>query len=291
MRTLCVGDALVDLVCERHVDGLAEADGFARHFGGATANACVVAARLGGDVALAGAAGDDEWGRWLRDRLAAEGVGIEWFELVPGSTALAFVTVDPDGEPAYALRDGVEPPLARLPEALEDCDALAFSSNALVGEAERAVTLAARERALEAGKPVVLDANLRLHRWPHPGRAATEVRGCLAGAFLVKCNRAEAAMLSGEDDPERAAAGLLAAGVRHVIVTLGARGAILRGELRHAVPGVPARVVNTAGAGDAFLGALLARLGQSDYYPATLAAALGEAAAEAARATERWGAT
>jgi fructokinase len=291
VRTLCIGDALVDLVCERRVDGLAEADAFARHLGGATANACVVAARLGAGVALAGGAGDDEWGRWLRDRLAAEGVGMDWFGLVADEpTGLAFVTVDRAGEPSFHLRSGATGSLERVEEALAAHDALAFSSNALVGEAERAATLAAREEALAAGKPVVVDANLRLHRWPHPGRAATETRACLPEAFLVKCNRAEAQMLSGEADPLRAAEGLLAGGARNVIVTLGAEGALLRGELRHRVAGAPAEVVNTSGAGDAFLGVLLARLGQSDYYPPTLAAALAEAAREGARATERWSA-
>src|SRR3712207_2891942 len=64
VRTLCLGEALVDLVCERPVSGLAQADAFVPHFGGATANVCVTAARLGGDVALAGGAGDDGWGHW-----------------------------------------------------------------------------------------------------------------------------------------------------------------------------------------------------------------------------------
>jgi fructokinase len=292
VRTLCIGDALVDLICEQPLRDLGDATAFARHPGGATANAAVVAARLGGDVALAGGAGDDAWGGWLRDNLAAEGVGVEWFELVAGGpTAVALVTVDQAGEPSYLVHGGVVPELLDLPAAVDACDALAFASNALVDEGVREATLAARERAIGQGKPVVVDANLRLHRWANPGRAATELRACLPGAFLVKANRAEAKMLSGEDDPVRAAEGLLAGGARNVIVTLGAEGALLRGELRRQVPGVDATVLNTAGAGDTFLGVLLARLGQADYYPPVLAAALAEATREAARATERWPAT
>jgi len=52
----------------------------------------------------------------------------------------------------------------------------------------------------------------------------------------------------------------------------------------------PVRVRSTIGAGDAFLGVMIAGLGQTDYYPSALAAALPAAAAEAARACERWGA-
>lgn len=69
MATLCLGEALVDLVCERPVRGLAEADAFVPRFGGAVANAAVMAARRGAAVALAGGAGEDAWGRWLRSRL------------------------------------------------------------------------------------------------------------------------------------------------------------------------------------------------------------------------------
>jgi sugar/nucleoside kinase (ribokinase family) len=41
MPTLCLGEALVDLMCERPVSGLAQADAFVPHFGGAVANVAV----------------------------------------------------------------------------------------------------------------------------------------------------------------------------------------------------------------------------------------------------------
>ena len=94
MRTLCLGEALVDLICERPIQRLAEAESFVPHFGGAVANVAVVAARAGARVALAGGAGDDAWGRWLRDRLEDEGVDLSLFELIEGrQTPLAVVTV------------------------------------------------------------------------------------------------------------------------------------------------------------------------------------------------------
>jgi hypothetical protein len=68
MRTLILGETLVDLICERPVAAPGEADAFVPHFGGAGANVAVTAARAGADVALAGGAGDDDWGRWLQGR-------------------------------------------------------------------------------------------------------------------------------------------------------------------------------------------------------------------------------
>src|SRR5204863_2682894 len=124
MRTLCFGEVLVDLVCEHAVDSPSQADAFVPRFGGDVANAAVTAARAGAQVALSGAAGDDAWGAWLRDRLADEGVVLDWFALLDGvSTPVAFVTVDSQGEPAFVFYGHSTAAGARLPEALAACDA------------------------------------------------------------------------------------------------------------------------------------------------------------------------
>jgi sugar/nucleoside kinase (ribokinase family) len=298
VRTLCFGEALVDLICERPAASLAEADAFVAHPGGVSANVAVAAARAGADVTLAGGAGDDPWGAWLCDRLAAERVDLRWFALAAGvATGVAFVTLDDRGEARYHVHaDGIPGPAAALRERLlhgvEATDALCFGSNALVGKAEAAMTMAARERALELGHPIVFDANIRLGRWEgNRGRAGAAAGACVPLAFLVKCNMLEARLMTGESGAEAAAASLLAAGAQHVIVTLGGRGAILRGKgLRRDVGARPAQVVSTVGAGDVFTGVVLAALGKTDFYAPAIAAALPAAAAEAARACERWGA-
>jgi len=297
MRTLCVGEALVDLVCEHPVGALVEADAFVPHFGGAIANVAVTAARRGADVALAGGVGDDAWGHWLRGRLEAEGVVLDHF-IIGGAarTPVAFVTLDGGAQPTLTIY-GEAPGAAlgglgeRMADAVDAADALFFASNTLVGEPERAVTLAARERALAAGKPVVLDPNLRLERWRSTSAAVEVVGECVPRSFLVKCNAEEARALTGEEDPDAAAASLLAAGAGHVVITLGPDGALLRGGgVDRDVRGVPARPVDTTGAGDAVSGVLLARLTAGGYDPAVLADALPEAVVAAARVTERFGA-
>jgi len=213
-RTLCLGEALVDLICERPIEDLARADSFVPHFGGAVANVAVIAARYGAHVTLAGGAGDDAWGAWLRARLRREGVDVSLFKLIAGSqTPLAMVAVGADGEPSY------------------------------------------------------------------------EIYG---GALLVRANEEEVALMTGEGDSERAALALLESGARLVVVTLGAEGAILRGEVRADVPGVPADVFSTIGAGDVLSGILLAGLADRGFEPAAVAAALPLAVEASARACERW---
>ncbi|MDX6661799.1 MAG: fructokinase, partial [Solirubrobacteraceae bacterium] len=95
VRILMLGEALVDLVCERPVERVSDADAFVPHPGGAVANAAAVAASLGARVELLGGAGDDDWGRWLRKGLDDAGVGLEWFSLLDGvRTPVALVWVD-----------------------------------------------------------------------------------------------------------------------------------------------------------------------------------------------------
>jgi sugar/nucleoside kinase (ribokinase family) len=144
VRTLCFGEAIVDLICHRHVSSLAEADAFVAHQGGVSANVAVTAARAGADVALAGGAGDDAWGGWLHDRLEAEHVLLDWFRLAGAQrTGLTFVTVDELGEPTYELHgDGISATISglkrRLLAAVDETDALFFGSNVLAGKSEAA---------------------------------------------------------------------------------------------------------------------------------------------------------
>jgi sugar/nucleoside kinase (ribokinase family) len=299
MRTLCFGDAIVDLVCPAPAASYDEAASFVPSPGGVIANVAVTAARHGAEVSFAGGAGADRWGRWLHERLAGAHVDLRWFGLAEGhATAVAFTTVDAQGEPTWDLYgDGVAASLSALdgllPGAVEATDALLLTSNTLADPDAEQLTMAARERALELGRPIVFDPSVRLHRWRNgPSGAAAACNACVPDAFLVKCNALEARIMTGEGNPEAAAASLLAGGAQHVIVTLGTGGAILRAKgMRVDVRAPrPARLLSTIGAGDVFLGVVLAQLGRTDFYPSALAASLPAAAEQAARACERWGA-
>ena len=141
MRTLCFGDAIVDLICQRPVASYDEVDAFVPALGGVIANVAATAARQGAAVSFAGGAGADRWGRWLHERLDAAGVDLRWFDLAPGhATAVAFTTVDEQGEPTWELYgDGVAASLEALDGlllgAVDETDALLFTSNTLADRA------------------------------------------------------------------------------------------------------------------------------------------------------------
>jgi len=295
-RVLCLGEPVVDLVCERQVTDVTAADAFVPRLGGAAATVAAVAAGIGAPVTVAGGAGEDAWGRWAVRRLARAGVETSLLSLLPGArTQLAFVIVDGSGEPAYTVygdhQEMVVPALGeRLQDAVSAARGLFVTSTTLVGPGERALTMRARQLALDAGLPVVFDPNVRLDRWRSAADAAASVNALVPGALLVRANLAQATLMTGESDPERAAVAMLKAGARLVAITLGADGAMLRGELRADVDGFPARVASTVGAGDVFTGVLLGRLALSDFYPPVVAASMREAVGAASAACERWGA-
>jgi sugar/nucleoside kinase (ribokinase family) len=292
----CVGESLVDLICERPVAGFDEADAFVPHPGGAPTNVAVQAAREGAAVALAGGAGDDAWGRWLQRRLTEEGVDLRFWRLLHGEeTAVAFAVLDRDAVPEFLIYgDGIRAAMVSLEPLLDKAvtaaSGIVVGSNTMAGQRERQITFRARELALARGAHVVFDWNLRLHRWRDADEATSVARTACEGALLVKLNVDEARVLTGETDPSRAAHRVALLGCNLALVTLGPAGALLRGDVSADVAGVPARVVDTTGAGDALLGVLLGALQTSGWAPAAVAEALPQAVEVAARTTERFGA-
>lgn len=294
---LFVGETLVDLMCHRPVSDWAQVDSFIPHCGGAPTNAAVVAARCGAVVAIGGGVGDDHWGHWLASRLLEERVDLRWWtQLAGGHTSVAFVAIDSQAVPEFliygegitAAMEAFEP---RLHDAVVTSAAVEFGSNTLVGERERKISRQVREFALAQGKPVIVDVNLRPCRWRSTEEAIDVVRSFCRDALLVKMSSDEALLLTGEQDPATAAECICSSlSTSLTVVTLGPEGALMRGGATADVPGVPAEVVDTTGAGDTVTGVLVAALAGSGFDPQIAAQALPLAVATASRSTEGYGA-
>ncbi len=202
---VCLGEALVDFVCERPVSSLGEADFFVPRQGGSLANIAMAAARFSDRVELIGGVGDDEWGRWLRARLEAAGVDLARFDLLPGvQTSHAFVSVDEGGEPTFAFYGDKVRPSAHAGVHLDaaisgDDGVLVVGSDSLLGEDEREVTMRAVTLARERGWAILCDPNLRPNRWASRDEMVETISSLIAGADVVKLNEHEAFELSGHD--------------------------------------------------------------------------------------------
>jgi sugar/nucleoside kinase (ribokinase family) len=228
--------------------------------------------------------------------LREEGVSLRHWQRLEGvPTVVAFVVIDEEAVPDYLIYGEGLGPVARafsphVDEVVADSALVVLGSNTMLGEEERAVTMALRERALATGTDVLFDANLRLARWRDRDLAVELCRTACEGARLVKANMDEVRLLTGHTDPVSGAEAICGLGARNALVTSGAGGAVVRGEVSAEVDAVPARVVDTTGAGDAMAGAFVAALTRGGGEPEALRRALPLGAFLAARATESLGA-
>lgn len=247
-----------------------------RHGGGKGANAAVAAARVGARVALIGAVGDDDVGASALEELRAEGVDVSAVAVVGEEpTGMALIVVDEGGENTVAVGAGANAALpaahveAALAACLDDCGCVLVST-----EIPDAAVAAAVRAAHARGLPCVLN--------PAPARAP--LLELASERPLLTPNAGEARVLaaaagSEARDPDDAARVLAELTGAPVVVTLGARGALLMTDEGDAVP-FPARAarpVDTTGAGDTFNGALAARLAAGDALSAAIPYALAAA--------------
>ncbi|SEP70080.1 ribokinase [Lentzea xinjiangensis] len=216
--------------------------------GGKGANTAVAAARVGASVALVGAVGDDGYGSVLRESLESAGVGTSLVKTSARPTGIAYITVTPDGENSIVVSPG-----ANSDVAPSDVDSLSFDGVRVLTcslEVPLETVVHAIGVAARAGVRPVLNLS----------PVAELPAEALRQLDVLIVNEHEAAQLA----PDWR--GLLGLGPASAIVTLGSRGAAV--VTRSGVVEVPSievpEVVDTTGAGDAFAGALSARLAQGD---------------------------
>jgi ribokinase len=248
--------------------------------GGKGANQAAAAALLGASVAFLGRVGDDGFGEPLIEALADKGVDTGLIEASPGSsTGTAFITLTPDGENAITVAPGANRSLSV--EDVDDASDAIGDAQVMVAQMEvpfevvlRAVEVAARRgtRAL---------VNLA------PTREVPQK--LLEKLDPLVVNEHEAAFLLGEkvegvEGAIAAAPELLALGPKAVVITLGREGVVFSdGESAQHVTSPEVEVVDTTGAGDAFVGALAAKLAKDDSLQDAVAYAVRAGAAAVTR--------
>lgn len=225
--------------------------------GGKGANQAVAAARQGACVSMLGAVGTDAYGGAFLKLLQAENISSAGVSLSAAQpTATGMIMLDAQGENRIIVIPGANHafPVSALEDArelLSDAGLVMLQLELLPEVTERAVLLCA-----ELHVPVLLDpapaAPIAEHLWPLIDYLTpNESELAYYAGFPVDTDEAAA----------RAVSLLLAKGVRHVVATLGARGAVLGGASGVTfLPPFTAEAVDTVGAGDAFNGGLAAAL-------------------------------
>lgn len=260
MEVLVFGSANIDLNC--YVQRLPRTGEtlhghkFATGYGGKGANQCVAAAKMGAQTAMIAKVGDDAWGPTYVESMKKEGINTDHMEILKGeTTGIAQICVADNGENHIVIVAGANNLLSvnDVTKARQMFD----TAKILVCQLETPVeaTLA----ALQNFKGIsILNAAPALANMP---------LDLLKAATIFCVNENEASLTSGcgqisnLEEAKAVTIHLMEMGANTVIVTLGEQGAI------YAISSAPCtvihvptkkidKVVDTTGAGDAFIGSL-----------------------------------
>jgi fructokinase len=306
-KIVCFGEALIDMLAQPPASP-DEPRSFLQYAGGAPANVAVAAARLGADVHFAGMLGQDMFGDFLFESLAAAGVATDCIARTSeAKTALAFVALDEQGERSFSF---YRPPAADLlfratdfkPACFDGTSVFHVCSNSLTEAGVAEATYEGMRRARAKGAIVSIDLNLRPALWSAGEDPTPRLWQALVEADLVKLSREELDYLAG---PLRGEAAVIERLWQHqakiLVVTDGARPiAWHTRSAQGTVETFRVTAIDTTAAGDAFVGGLLFHLagrgvgqqGMADFVSDHdgIAAALRFAAAVGALAVTRKGA-
>ena len=242
--------------------------------GGKGANQAVAAARMGAQVSLIGCVGADAFGAEMRDRLAADGIDLDYVDIAQGApTGVAVIQVDAGSQNCIVIAAGANALLTgqsidRAAAAIEQAQLLICQLETPLPAVQRAIEIARRQ-----GKRVLLN--------PAPAQALDP--GLLKQVDYLIPNETEATLLTGvavTDIPsaEVAAKQLRAQGAEVVLLTVGAKGVlVVDGTGTKLLPALSVRAVDSTAAGDTFVGSFA--VGLAEGLPLAEAVMLGQRAA------------
>jgi sugar/nucleoside kinase (ribokinase family) len=260
---LCVGLIGADHVCGPLANWpdpgtLVATSGITLTVGGSAANVAVDLARLGISVALNSCIGQDLHGRFLQEFLERSGVNCEALQVSPSLPSSQTLVINVAGEDRRFLHDygacaeltGLDIPDSLWPGCRAVCVAGLGLNTALSGENVTRLF----QRAHRQGALTVLDVV-----FADPQQAFAMVKDALPETDVFLPNTDEARLMTGLSDPLEQAACFHQFGAKTVVITLGAKGAILSapecGLLRF--PAYDVQQVDGTGSGDAFLAGYL----------------------------------
>jgi len=264
---VCMGEYLVEFVSTRPNAPLEEAAEFVRGPGGAPANVAVALQRLGMSARFIGKVGNDPFGEFLRHSLQQTGVDTTYLLTDHSArTTAVYVAVWQDGRKDLCFYRNPGADMMLTPEeipqsAFEGARAFHYGSITFIDEpcasAQRKALAIARERGLM----ISYDPNYRPTLWPSVQRAREVIQDSFRYCHLAKVSEEEWEVASGHMQLEAGIKAILDRGVELLIVSRGPDGALAtNGDYRLSVPGWKVPVVETTGAGDGFLAAVINRL-------------------------------
>lgn len=270
MKILCIGEALIDMICTDTNTSLSKGEHFLKKTGGAPTNVAAAIAALGGKVALAAKVGKDPFGTQLIDVMKDFNVDTTFMlQDATHFTTIAFVSLMDNGERDFVFSRGADGQLSEADIAsinVDDYNIVHFGSATgfLEGPLKQAYT-SLLQSAIAHNCCISFDPNYRHLLF----KDNTESFVTQSWYFLKNCNffkvsDEEAMLLTNTSTVAEAASLLLEKTTATFTITLGKDGTMLGfNNSTEIIPSIPIKPIDTTGAGDAFTGAVLYQLRNS----------------------------
>lgn len=277
MSVLCIGEALIDMICTDKGQSLSEGQHFLKKPGGAPTNVAAAIGALGGKIQLSAKVGDDPFGRQLKQVMEDFHVDTTHLHLDPQHfTTFAFVSLMLDGERDFVFNRGADAQLSQAEIEQINVDELSIlhfgSATAFLDGPLNEAYYLLKDKAKAQGKIISFDPNYRHLLFGHLQESFIRQSWIfLKEADFIKLSDEEAILITGEPNLDAAAQKLLEACKGVFTITLGKEGTLLglQGKT-YVIPSIPIKPVDTTGAGDAFVGAVLYQLDQQKTHAAQL---------------------
>ncbi|MBP0579810.1 sugar kinase [Labrys sp. LIt4] len=257
-KIVTIGEILVEIMATTTGNGFLEPQPLVGPFpSGAPAIFIDQVGKLGHPAAIVSAVGDDDFGTLNLERLRRDGVDVSAVAVHAGAaTGSAFVRYRPDGGRSfvYNMRDSAAGRIAATPEAeavLAEAGHLHIMGSGLPVPAVADMILKTLPGLKARGGTVSFDPNIRRETLRDGSKAVFHT--VLAATDLFLPSGEELSLVSGETDEDKAVAGVLATGVKEIVLKRGAGGAShFSREGRTDMPGFAVTEIDPTGAGDCF---------------------------------------
>lgn len=262
MDVICIGEALIDFVSHERGKTWVTATEYSAATGGSPANVAAGLAKLNRSARLIATVGDDVFGQKILHDLQELGVDCALRKDGEHFTTLAFVKQEATGARTFNFNDGAHDylqPEQVLADDIAGARVLHYGSISLRHPVSREATLKAINLARAAGVMTSCDPNWRPALWPNADQGRAAMLEVIAHTDVLKISIADLAFLAPDHGADYASAlGAVGFNGRLGVVTLGRDGAWYTAGGRSGQVASPhVQVVDTTGAGDAFMAALI----------------------------------
>lgn len=270
-KVICPGELLIDFVCTDKDRTIKSGESFVKKAGGAPANVAVAIKKMGTEACILGAIGNDQFGSFLEDTLSKYNVNTDnLVKLSNYNTTMAFVSLTSSGERDFIFNRGAD---AKYKfdminkELLKEANVFHFgSATAFLGDELEKTYYNILNYGVKNNKIIIFDPNYRESLFGD--RKIQFIKHCklfISYTDVLKVSDEEAKIITRNNNIELADNELINMGAKNVLITLGSKGTLFATKEKMEYVAVnPVKMKDATGAGDAFIGAVISKIAQTE---------------------------